>query len=326
MKQRWITAGKVLISVALLLLLARSLPLGQVTRILWQVPFSAWLMNTALIGLATAIGAYRWHLASGYLIPLRTCLSYYWMGIFYSYVLPGSLAGDVARTAVLATQQPEHRTLTLPVSVLLDRLGGLITTVLVLAIALSAQLWSKAPSALILGAMAVLLTSVVGFPLIAIRLCSGLSKPAWLPASVRSRFLQVAESLRNVPLCQWLVILALSGLIHAVTCGSYAWSAKVTGVPGELWRIGLYYAVFNLVVLLPVTIAGVGLREQSAVWLLGQNGSGTASVALSWMVLSTTVVHVLIGAALHLFVGHRKAAPTKSDVAPPSPTTRPKAG
>ena len=326
MKQHWITAVKVLISAALLVLLAKSLPLSQVTHILWQVPFSAWLTNTLLIGLATGIGAYRWHLASGQLIPLRTCMSYYWMGIFYSYVLPGSLAGDVARTAVLATQQPEHRTMTLPVSVLLDRLGGLITTVLVLAIAISAQLWSKVPNAYILGALAILLTCVGGFPFIAIRLCCGLSKLTWLPTAACNRLLQLAQSLGKISLRRWFVILALSGLIHTVTCGSYAWCAKVTGVPGELWRIGLYYAVFNLVVLLPVTIAGVGLREQCALWLLGQQGGGTASVALSWMVLSTTLVHVLIGAALHLFVGHRKTLAAKPGAEPPSPTTPQKAG
>jgi glycosyltransferase 2 family protein len=302
--------SKVIISVLLLALLARSLPLVKVVTSLRQVPLSAWLGNTLLLGLATALGAWRWHLAAARIIPLKTCLNYYWIGIFYSYVLPGSLAGDVARTAALAAHAPEHRSMALPVSAVLDRLGGVSTMLLVLVLAFAGMFWSQASHALIIG---VVLISVVGLlycPLLLHRGFRELAGAAWLPKIMRRLAESVVAPLSHITLPAWLRILAISLVIHLITCASYAWSAQATGVQGELWRIALYYAVFNLAVMLPITIAGIGLREHCAIWLLGKDGAaGTASVALSWFILAVMLVHLLIGAALHVQQSFKQTRP-----------------
>jgi len=320
----WPLVVKVVISGLLLTLLARAIPLRQVMQGLARVPLESWLINTFLMGLATAMGAYRWHLAALRQIPLRLCLSYYWMGLFYGFVLPGSVAGDVARTAALATLSPEHRTVLLPVSVFIDRLGGLVTMLLVFALACSGFVWAHEASVLtaigLIAGLGLAGVVMVACPQIASGVAVWIQARSWLPGMLRRLAGQIALPLQQISRPLWLKVLGISLLIHLVTCWSYALSAQATGVHTELWRAALFYAVLNLAVMLPITIAGVGLREQSALWLLGKEGaSGTASVAMSWFVLATTLVHVLIGAGLHLFNGFArktKPEPTGQDAPP----------
>jgi uncharacterized membrane protein YbhN (UPF0104 family) len=301
MKRRLVFLLKLLVSLGLLVLLARSLDLKQTLVLLKSVPASAWIINVGLLGLATALGAFRWHLATARQIPLRTCMNYYWMGIFYSYVLPGALVGDVARTAALAVNAPQHRNISLIISAFLDRLGGLTSTLLILLLACTGMYWTSVNQTLLV--LLVLLTFAIlaVFPPLTHAILRRLVTVSWLPARLRKLLGDAVTAVGAVTLGIWWQILGLSLIIHIITCGSYAWGARVTGVPGELWRVALYYAVFNLAMMLPITIAGVGLREQCAVWLFGREGAaGIASVALSWFVLATTLVHVLIGALLHL--------------------------
>jgi hypothetical protein len=176
--------------------------------------------------------------------------------------------------------------------------------VLILALALSGMYWSRAEHILIVLALVPTFTVLLTLPPVMHASLRRAVSFFWMPARLKRPLSDAMNASAKVTLTVWWRLLGLSLLIHLITCGSYAWAAKVTGVHGEMWRIALYYAVFNLAVLLPITVAGVGLREQCAVWFFGRAGAmGAASVALSWFVLATTLVHVLIGALLHLRLG-----------------------
>ncbi len=80
--------------------------------------------------------AWRWRLlldANGFAIPFRRVLAVTWAGAFFNLVLPGAAGGDLAR-AVLAAKG-EERKAALVGTILLDRVLGLATMILVASVA-----------------------------------------------------------------------------------------------------------------------------------------------------------------------------------------------
>src|SRR5207248_2220911 len=90
----------------------------------------------------------------------------------------------------------------------------------------------------------------------------------------------------------WLIMLALSLIMHILTALVFVLAAKEFDVHADWGRLGFYYVAMNLVIMLPVTFAGLGAREQVSIWLLGKSASAASMpVALSWYLLMLSVVH-----------------------------------
>lgn len=294
---------KLTIGALLLWFVARRVPLDEAFAALATVSLGLWVLTIAIIGVVLALGAWRWHLTSLRSIPMRTCLAYAWIGHFYATVLPGAVVGDVAKAAALATSDAKHRNMVLPVSVVLDRLLGLISLVLVLVIALVAMGGEKGglhPAILAGGtglivAVLVLTPQIIGFILSLAR------KLHFLPHAVIHGLDRIHFVIRQVGMKQWIFMLVLSLVIHALGGVIFVAAAREFGMSIEAWRLALYYVAIGVVVMLPVTIAGIGAREQVSLWLLGAStGTATVPVALSWFLLVTSVVHAVIGGLVQL--------------------------
>lgn len=272
--RRWVLPLKLLVSAGLLIWLARSVPLADALKLLPQARPSYVLLAIVLLGMSLAVSGWRWWLAADGGLSLMGCIKYTWVSAFWSLVLPGALSADVAKGVAMKTGLESGSGRVLTLSILMDRAAGLgVLTV----VGLGFLWWSgmtASPHAVWLPAAAVMiLVALLVLPRV-------LSLP--------------------IGLARWLQVLALSLLITGINVSFYwACSASVGGQ--DSWpHMGSYTVLLNLAMLLPVSIGGVGIREQLSVFMLSNASGAAGSVAFSWMVLLVTLLHGLIGLALQM--------------------------
>jgi glycosyltransferase 2 family protein len=294
---------KLTIGALLLWFVARRVPLDEAFAALATVSPWLWVLAIVIFGIVLALGAWRWHLTSLRSIPVRTCFAYAWIGHFYATVLPGAVVGDVAKAAALATSDAKHRNMVLPVSVFLDRLLGLISLLLVLVVALAAMGGEKRglhPALLAMGTGLIVAVLVLTPQIISAALSLS-RKLHFLPHAVIHGLDRIHFVIRQVGVKLWILMLMLSLLMHALGGFIFVAAAREFAISIEASGLALYYVAISVVVMLPVTIAGIGAREQVSVWILGGSaGAVTMPVALSWFLLVSSAVHAVIGGLLQL--------------------------
>lgn len=300
-------------TIVLLALLARRVPLGEAFARLDVAGARLWCLGIALNGLVLALSAYRWHLTSLRSITMRTCIEYTWIGQFFSLVLPGNVVGDVAKTASLAVGDSRHRTIVLPVSVVLDRLLGLISLLLIFAGALAAKWWDS-QRALALAVPAACIVASVLTPQLMGTCLALIRRVSFAPRGLTDMLEKTGTVIARLHGRPWVFLLALSLVMHVIIAYLFAVAARELGMAAEAWRLGLYYVGMCLVIMLPVTFAGLGAREQLSMWLLGASaGAAVMPVTLSWFLLLTSAVHAAVGGVLQaarwLRAGGRSVTP-----------------
>ncbi len=273
MRNLLLTLLKLAVSVALIAWALSGIEINEVVSKILDARI-AWLVTAALFfALLVGLGTTRWHLVLrgiGVRLPAATTLRLFFVGMFFNQTLPSSIGGDATRVFYLWRAGTPMQTSVN--SVLLDRIFGLVILILVtsaLAPMLVARLdGSVAATGLILvlvagwTAMVLLLVvdnrivrRLVHFRLISI----GLS----ISRDARSLVRQPAISGSTL-----LVSLA----IHTVTVGIvWCLDHALGGNAGFL----IYVAAMSptlLLVSIPVSIAGWGVREQILVVLLGTFG------------------------------------------------------
>ncbi|MEJ7670327.1 MAG: lysylphosphatidylglycerol synthase transmembrane domain-containing protein [Casimicrobiaceae bacterium] len=258
--------------------------------------------SAILFLLACLIAVLRWRLfvpQFGFVALLR--LSF--IGQLYAMLLPGQVAGEAVKAYRIAKGQSQKTRLV--ASVLIDRVVGTLALLCVGA----AGLWlSPRSTNLALGLSFFVLIALVCAALIVLRI------PAMYLLSMR-----IAERLRRAgPRCArmassmvhffgvWrdyamepskLVASFVLGLvIHCLGVAIYAILARDLGIDVALTDWLWIVAIVALAVLLPVSIAGIGLREGALVGSLGYLGvQGERAIALSFGVFALTVFGALIG-------------------------------
>lgn len=223
---------------------------------------------------ATLASALRWRLLARWLgvqAPWRVFLLAYWRGITANTVLPGgTLGGDALRA--LHLQQAGNALAPAAISVALDRISGLwvlvvislTTTALALATGLmpAAALPLRWPAA---APMALLAVLAVLAPLVLWRLSSATRH--WLPGKL-ARLLDAIHD-RPRPLRQYLLQLAGSALVQALSILAFACGGKAVGLDLALWLYFIAAGPIFIFAALPVSVGGWGTREAAAAVTLG---------------------------------------------------------
>ena len=283
-----ITLAKLSVSVLLVVLLARRVSFAGAAQHLAELRWWPAVGAVLLLGLSFLLSAWRWHVASLHLLPFGQCLRFTWIAHFYGLILPGALTADVAK-GVAMSRDGQSDASVLATSIVMDRVAGLGSLVVFGVLSCLAQ-----PGILPFSDAALTLLSAV--------LALGLILLPWLSRKVLAlsffdgpRFTSLRQLMTGFDRRIWLRVLGLSVLIHAVNITFY-WTGFVA-VAGRAswWRMGLYTCLLNLAMMLPVSLAGVGLRDQLSASFLNQADNGAAGVALAWLVLAIFVLHGFVG-------------------------------
>ena len=281
-------ALRVLVSLALLATLAFFLDPSAILNHIGDLE-PIWLTAALTLGtLQIALSAERWRRTAARLdVPLgkRRALADYYIAGFTNQVLPGGIIGDAGRawrhSNTSGRPGPAVR------AVILERASGQF----VLVLALLATLVATEPGARLLArldspagpgwamALAIMVGGVlaVGLALIA----PGGRMPRWLKSLARDA--HCALLARRI----WPTQLALSLAVVATYCASFACAGRMIGVDVPAATLFVIAPVVLLAMLLPISVAGWGVRETAAagVW-----------IALGWPATEGVAVSVAYGA------------------------------
>jgi uncharacterized membrane protein YbhN (UPF0104 family) len=219
-------------------------------------------------GLAFLLSTTRWRLLLSrqeinlpWILTARLAL----IGLFFNLFMLGSTGGDAAKFFVSIKHAPNRKGRLL-LSLMQDRLMGLGGHLLVLTAFIGRQrlvLWSHpALRPFVAGVPAACGIFLLLLPLgrLWVRLES---HPQ--PNDSFGVF-QVLKSVGQIP---FLATLGLAVAIHLASVSSGYFAARSMGIGISYLQAGLVFELTALALVLPITVAGLGVREGVLIWLLG---------------------------------------------------------
>ena len=279
---------RVAVSIGLLAVLAWSLDLGTVMSRLAQMRPGWMLLAVAISVVQMAVLAWRWRFTAG---CLGVDLSYtaawreYYLSTFLNQVLPGGVVGDVSRAWRHARARTRLREPTGPAvrAVIFERLSAqvVMTTVAVASLLVLPVTVNLGSGLVLFGAGAVGVSIVIAIVVWTRRLYSVQSLWGQVMADLD------ATHLRGPVFAAQLVSAVI---VVGTYLATYLTAARAVGVDIPLPVLLPLVAPVLMTMLIPVTVAGWGLREGAAAVLWGVVGLTAAdgvlvSVAYGLLVL-----------------------------------------
>ena len=305
-KDRLLNLLKILLSLALLALLLRQVGWQQTLGTLGaaRLPHLALAFVLYLAGIV--VRAYRWQILLSALrtdIPLTKLTALYLIGTFFNNILPTGIGGDVVRVYELSKQS--KRPIESVGTVLLDRGTGLLVLFL---IALATLIFSYRLISPNIAAAIVFLSlgSWAGVGLILQR--DRLEK--WGLMRIMAKIKPLEELYESVLACGLRAIgaaLAISFVFNALLIAVNYLIALSLGVEIPLWYFLLFVPLISFLLVLPISLSGLGVREGGYVYLFAQAGvSASLALAMSLLFYALNVATGLIGGVLYTFEEIRK--------------------
>lgn len=313
------SVAKIAVSISALWLVFRGLDPHAVVGALEAAPKGGLAAGFALYLASQAVSAFRWRhivLGSGIELGGYEALRYYFTGMFFNLLGLGLLGGDAARSMYLSRHGGGARRAV--ATVVADRYAGLVW----LAVLASAAVFALGRQELPLRLAVV----VHGFAFVL--LASWFCLPTILQRFPRIRAAPRADQGGDVigwwrdPRSRRRVV-SRSLLIHLLQIGA-AIALVVTLVPGCPWQYCfVFHPLVALLSALPVSVAGLGVRETSYVVFLtlrpGVMREDAAVFAIAWLAI------VLAAAALGglVFILSGDALPRRGPAPGQSPASQP---
>lgn len=300
MRDRIITAAKVLVSLGLIVYLFRRVNLAEVGEIIAAA--NGWVLVLALLLYFAAItlGCAKWNIllrAQGIRVPFRSLLSYSFIGAFFSNFLPANVGGDVMRGYGLARHT--SRTAEAAVSVVVDRLVGFMafmSSAVVAALVTVVATGRTDLEGLAVAAGGALLVLALGFAVILSRRLRALAERLFyrrllMPlAPIYGRLSEAvgAYRFRYAALAgayfTSLGVLLLSNLVNYLL-------AQALGGGISLLYVFLFNPLVAFALLIPVSVGGLGVNQGAYVFFYGLAGV-PEKLALAVSILMQMVIYI----------------------------------
>lgn len=306
---------KWLISIALLLFFLSRIELEQVWEQFRQLNASTLIIVGLLSILAWWFSAVRlWFLAPEFSLLALTRMTF--IGLFYSTVMPGQIAGDIVKAYRL--RQGSEEIGYIEAVILVDRIFATLTIVLIGTIA--AFITIQTPFIL----RSFFLVSTTVLSVLSLTLASSWfrqlfnckKKPkSTIGRKVYNFFYHLTQAayihFRNFK--KAFLNFAFAIFFHIICICIHMMLGNALGVNFDIASWCLVYAGISLFVLLPITIAGIGVREGGYVALLGIWGvNNTVALSLSWIILAYNLLGALIGFIVELSATDKSQRLSKS--------------
>ncbi len=301
---------KITVSVGLIAILLHRISPGRLFEHLADIDPVWMAVAVAIFLVSSLLGALQWHIllsAGGVKMSVLRTFSLYFTGLFFNNLLPSNVGGDAFKIYdVVRTGYDPHKVFAIT---LLDRVIG-ITGLCLLALAVSLILFFTGGSA-DLGLYALVFAGCI-VPVLALTLSRRISTPVRRTLS-RIRLWGIGErlelvlshlgSFRSFPALLGKVI-TLTLTIQILRISTHLAVAIALGIRPEA-RDMLYFFVFvpllGLIMMLPISINGLGLREGAGILLFTRIGLLEEEAFLMEFLTYIVMVGVsLIGGVLFL--------------------------
>lgn len=300
------------VSAVLVALLLQRIPLDTVRASLAD-PDPLWLGAAVGVFAVSVLGGalqWAWILRrSGLRTPVAEMIRLYLVGMFFNNFLLGNVGGDAVKVVDLGRR--EGRTGAVLGATALDRLLGLLALTvlalgtLVLARAFRTELPPVLPLLLALAVWAACLAVLFSRRLgaLATRLLARL--PWEAPARLATGFLDEVRRHRAAP--GWLLRVFLLALavqfLRVATHLFCAWALGVDLAGVRILQLFVLVPLLGILISLPVSLNGLGLREMAAAGLfvsVGVTATEADAVAVEFTAYLVQVLVSLVGGALFL--------------------------
>lgn len=315
MRQAVILILKIAISLGLLYFAMRGMDLSDFWLRLKQANVSWFLAATVVVVIQVWLAALRWREFCAELdAPLSagSAFRYSMIGMFFNQVLPGSVGGDVVRAWLLGSGATGWRAGAY--SVLADRIVGTIVLIVIVAVSLpwSYQLINNADGrfALVVVVLAALAGSI-GF------LGLGFLRWTWLDRFFPIRHLHGCSVVSNRVILdprRGPLVIGISVVIQILVAVTAWCVVRSIVAPAHFADLFLLTLPIMLITIVPVSIAGWGLREAVMTAAFGFAGLPTADgLAVSLLIGGAYFAVGIIGGVVWLASGRKIKAPTIAD-------------
>jgi uncharacterized protein (TIRG00374 family) len=296
------------ISVALLTWIFRGLDRHAFSALFADLPLWFYVISLAVVLGGLALYAWRWWLVltiTGADVPLSTAIQQYFIGVFVNNFLPSTVGGDMAKVYYIGRQ---HGYRTVAASVIVDRVLG----VGILAILATAAAWLSSPDSSRLVASRLIVTGIAGALTVAIALVifgtGGLAR--WL-APFGQRAVSIATHAQQFrvdmaaplkhPVILGQAILAVLTYFVCLTLVYLAFLTEHSIVLPSFTALFTVVATTAVLSNVPISLNGLGVREQLHVWLLAPLGVPTEfALAISLLLFAHLLVASVVGLVLWL--------------------------
>jgi uncharacterized protein (TIRG00374 family) len=258
-----------------------------------------------------ALAAFRWGLllrVQGILISRARTTALLMIGLFFNLFMPGGTGGDVVKIFYLIKEAPDKKAAAL-LATLMDRIIGLVALMLI-AVVLTALRYewltqTKVTAGLLLTLVLVLVVSLgaVGVSF----LVTGMGWLDKLPKKMpgRDKLIEFSK-IYHLFASQWktaATCIGISWLIHIGSFLSFYCAGRSFNITTPLLDFAAIMPIVNTIAALPISLAGVGVREKLFEDLLGQLAGVPEAVAvmISLTGFAATAGWGLIGGLLYLF-------------------------
>jgi len=310
LRDKLITTLKVVVSLGLIAYLVSRVGVDEVVEALRSASTNYLYILVALVLYfgAIALGSLKWQIllkAQGIEVPLQNLLSFTFVGLFFGNFLPTNVGGDLVRGYDLArhTLLPAETA----ISVLVDRMLGLIAFVFVAVVmallvvytAGQAALWEVAVVAAIAllalcGVFALMLSDRLR------RLIGRLFRTSLLSrlAPVYERLSRALSAYRRsygalaLGFCISILVLSIGSVVN------YLISLSLGGGI-SLLHIFLFTPLITFVLLIPISVGGIGLNQSAYVFFFNLVGvPEQKSLAISLLMQAIIIISSLPGGVL----------------------------
>jgi uncharacterized membrane protein YbhN (UPF0104 family) len=329
-KQAAFLAAKIIFAVAVITWLFHKIDAHRVwlgVRDAHRLPI---LFGLLLWLVTIVIAGWRWFRLLGIFdikIPLRSVTTVVPIAQFFSMFLPGSAGDDLTRMLYISRLAP-GRVGEACATVLLDRFIGL-TSVLVLALFCVPWQWSLLSTSRQTYWIAVAILLAGAFVCVggAIFFLGGHPTHRWFVKRLRFR---PGHSLRDEVARIWgllcnnkmLVATVISAALitQLVHCVIFYLAGVSVGIESTLPPWLTFVPIVLAANALPITIAGIGIREYLLVLFLGViiHVDGAHAVATSFVILSLILIICLLGGLLYIFYRPKSKLESSAETGAPA--------
>jgi glycosyltransferase 2 family protein len=303
------------VTIALLFYLAKKVNLGQSVEVMKQVNIFFLVLSILLFLIFLMVGNWRWKIlldARGQKFSYGYLMKIYFVSWFFNNILPTTVGGDVFRVAYTVKKDElsgKRSTSPALAAAFVDRFIGFIGLFFFASLASGALFLSR------MGKNPYLLFNIIGFFLLVIILLAVFSDKvhrvfSWIFARVKilnlgekfERAYSEIKEYRQVKIKLFysfllsLIVQALLGLVWFLV-------AKGISVSTSVLYYFLYIPVIGVITMLPITVGGLGMRENIFVKIFSTvlNVAREKATAISLLYLIVNLIFALIGGIVFLF-------------------------